>query len=96
MNDEQNKRIEDILRSLDGLQKAEANPFMATRIRNRLQQPPVMSRAWSWRLALVMMVIVLLNMLTIRQFYFSGTKESGAESIAREYAISINDTYASW
>jgi hypothetical protein len=90
------KSIEDILRSLDGLQRAEANPFLATKIRNRLQQTPVMSRAWSWRLALVMTVIVLLNMITIRHFYYAGTKESGAEAIAREYAISINDTYASW
>lgn len=90
------KSIEDILRSLDGLQRAEANPFLATKICNRLQQTPVMSRAWSWRLALVMTVIVLLNMITIRHFYYAGTKESKAETIAREYAISINDTYASW
>jgi hypothetical protein len=95
MNDD-NKHIEDILGSLDGLQRAEANPFMATRIRNRLQRPAVLSRAWGWRLALVMTVIVLLNLITIRQFYYSGIKESGAETIAREYAISINDTYASW
>jgi hypothetical protein len=96
MNGDNDKRIEDILRSLDRLQRAEANPFMATRIRNRLHPTPVLSPAWSWCLAIVMVVIVLLNMLTIRQFYYTGTKEIRAEAIAREYALSINDTYASW
>ena len=40
---ENNERVQKILGSLDGMQRAEAPPFLYTRIRARLQEQPLTS-----------------------------------------------------
>src|SRR5437868_5049413 len=91
--------IEEIINSLDGTARAQSNPFLAAKIRYRMQQASrtLLPAQWSWRLALVMAAIVLLNIFTIRYILSDhSVKESvgtGTEALAKEYSISIPDSY---
>jgi hypothetical protein len=89
-----NRSIEQILQSLDGIQSAEANPFLATRLRERMKQAekPLLSGRWGWRLAAVMTVVVVMNLITIKQLSNRNDNVSGA-AIVREYSITLPDTY---
>jgi hypothetical protein len=96
MENNTTKRVDDIMSSLDGIDRATANPFLAGKIRHRIQsyKQPVLSRQWSWRLVAAMLAIVLLNAVTI-QYMQDGNniKNKEAKAIATEYSISLSDTY---
>lgn len=94
MNREQ--RIDRVLNSLDGVQRAEANPFLYTKLQARLQRREggMLPFNWSWRLAAVMLTIVLLNAATIYHFYRQqGGRSSEAAVIAQDYSLSLPETY---
>jgi hypothetical protein len=96
MENNTNKRIDEIMGSLDGMDKATANPFLSGKIWHRIQSysQPVLSRRWSWWLAAAMLVIVLLNAITIQYMQYNGNiKNKEAKTIATEYSISLSDTY---
>jgi hypothetical protein len=93
MNADFDQRIEDTLSSLDGLQRAEPNPFLYTRIRGRMQsheKPAYVS--WAWAFALGLMIIA--NLVTIRNNQQRTTVSSTeAAVVASEYSITIPDSY---
>lgn len=89
------KKIDEVLNSLDGIQRAEANPFLYGKIKSRIEtakhavpQPMVL------RLAIALAIVIMLNLLTILQFN-SGEKRinAGVESVANEYSINLPQTY---
>lgn len=81
--------------SLEGIGRAEANPYVLTRIRARMDadRKAVLPVQWRWRLATIMVVFVLLNLLTIGFFNRKEQESQGTEAIAKEYAISLPDSY---
>ena len=94
MKSKPDNKIEDILNSLDGVSRAPANDFLLAKIRNRMQQhaQPFLPAQWGWRLALVLLAIVLLNAFTI-QYLRTDRSPAGVQAVATEYSISIPDSY---
>ena len=96
MKEDLHKKIEETLNSLDDLQRAEANPFLAAKIRHRLQEEthkPEVPAQWSWRLALVMIVFAVLNLITIQRLIKEKEENSGANAVATDYSISLPQAY---
>jgi hypothetical protein len=100
MNKEQNKKVEDILGSLDGLQKAVAPDFFYTRLKARMEKgfEPVSAKSWVLRPVYAMaalIVVIVINAAVI----FNGQNNTGEDtvadtdtfqSIAAEYALNDN------
>jgi len=96
------KRVEETLNSLDGMRRAEANPFLYTRIQARLQQ----SRSGLERLilmagkpafAFLLLVIVLATNIMVM---LKGTAEASAVkqeqtqfAVADEYHLDVPALY---
>ena len=95
MNKGLHKRIEETLNSLDGLQRAEANPYLYSKIRNRLQsENELMPKALAWRMIVVLAIVALVNVITIRHFQLQpASNKNGTELVANEYAIALPQTY---
>jgi hypothetical protein len=96
MKEDLHKKIGDTLNSLDGLQRAEANPFLAAKIWHRVQEAgrePVVPAQWSWRLAVVMIVFLILNLITAQQVMQEKEDNSGANAVATDYSISLPQAY---
>jgi hypothetical protein len=100
MNKDQNKKVEDILRSLDGVQKAVAPDFFYTRLKARMEKgfEPVGSKSWALRPVYAMaalVVVVLVNAAVIFNGQNNTTEDTVADtdrfqSVAAEYALNDN------
>ena len=99
MNNEQNKKLEDILGSLEGFQKAVAPDFFYTRLKARMEKgyEPVAQKSWVLRPAYAMaalIVVVLVNAAVI--YNGQPIKENTvadtdiSQSIAAEYSLNDN------
>ena len=96
MNKDLHSRIEETLNSLDDMQRAEANPYLYSKIRNQLQgQKEFIPKALAWRMIMALVIVALVNVFTIRHFSSQSTSsdKNGAELVANEYAIEIPQTY---
>jgi len=95
MNEELHKKIEETLASLDGMQRAEANPFLYSKIRNRMQAPAAfVPQNLAWRMVIALVVVALVNVFTIQHFSSAIPQtKNGAALVATEYAISLPQTY---
>ena len=100
MNNEQNKKVEEILGSLDGMQRSTAPDFFYTRLKARMEKGYESATPKSWILrpayALsALLVIVLVNAAVIlgrtetKQTNFAETDT--LQSIAAEYRLNDND-----
>jgi hypothetical protein len=97
-NNELNTKIENTLNSIDSLKTAEANPFLYSKIMNRIkeaEQPSVkFSHSYVWKLAVVFLFLITVNFLVLIS-YSGKYKESKTDSFTtflNEYSI-INQTY---
>ncbi len=91
---EKEKRINEILNAFEGVQPAEGNPFLATRVLQRIRTLQELPRARQWRLALVMAAVILLNLITIRQLHHpSEPSGNAARALASDYSITIPESY---
>ena len=95
MKGDLHNRIEQTLSSLDGMQRAEANPYLYSKIKNRLQgEKEFIPQQLAWRMITALAVVALVNVFTIRHFATAQKSESnGAEVVANEYAIELPQTY---
>ena len=96
------KRVEETLNSLDGMRRAEANPFLYTRIKARLQQPRsglerLILLAGKPAFAFLVLVIVLATNLMVM---LKGTAEASAVkqeqtqfAVADEYHLDVPALY---
>jgi hypothetical protein len=88
------KRIEEILNSLDDVQRAEANPFLFQKIKTRMQpkDEPMLTMQMGWRLAIALVTVLILNLFTFQHLKGEKTSEN-ASVINSEYSISLPDNY---
>ena len=96
MKNDLHKRIEETLNSLDNVERAEANPFLLAKIRHKLggETESILPLQWSWRLAVVMATVVIMNVFTMQNLLKNKSENSsGAGAVATEYSISIPDAY---
>lgn len=95
MSKDVQKQVEETLNSLDGMQRAEANPFLYSKIKSRLQSAKeIVPQQLAWRMIAALVVVALLNVFTLR--HFSEKTESdnrGVESVANEYSITLPQSY---
>jgi hypothetical protein len=87
------KKIEEALNSLDGMQRAEANPFLYGKIRYRLEGvKEFFPKQLAWRVVIALAIVAVINLFTF--FHFNSEKKnSGAEIVAKEYSIGLSHTY---
>jgi hypothetical protein len=92
-NDNTERRIEDALISLEGLQHAQANPFLYTKIEQRLRNKHegVTSSNTFYRLAFALIIFIVLNVFTYTKFHSvdatNGATKTGIEAFASEYGL---------
>jgi hypothetical protein len=100
--DDIEKRIDDTLNSLDNMRRAEANPFLFTRIQARMQQTRsgierVMALAGKPAFAFLVLVIVLVtNMVVMLKGSSEGptlTQEQTQFAVADEYDLNVPSLY---
>lgn len=87
-------RIDEIMNSLDGMSRAEAPPYLWSKVRNRLTpSSSILKPRLAW-MAAAMMVFLLLNVITLRHQRSPQVQTgSGSQSVANEYSISLPQTY---
>jgi hypothetical protein len=90
---ESNTRIDDILSSLDGAARAEAGPYFYSRLRARMEAG-LLPRPIAWRLALVLVLVAVLNVLTLKAVQQApAASDTMAQTIASEYSLTLPDSY---
>ncbi|MEO7393647.1 MAG: hypothetical protein ABIU11_01825 [Chitinophagaceae bacterium] len=101
MNNKRNNKVEDILGSLDGNQRASAPDFFYTRLKARMEKgfEPVRYKSWALRPVYAMaafVIVLLINVAVILQGVNSNEPATAnienetIQSIAAEY--NLNDT----
>lgn len=102
MENNRNNRIDEVLNSLDNVQRATAPDFFYTRLKARMEKELVaQSRKKSWVLRPVYILGVLLVVLAVNAaIIFKGSSSETSpsdtetmQSIASEYRINSNLTY---
>jgi hypothetical protein len=86
MNSE--KRINEVMKSLDGIQRAEAGPFLYTRIQSRIKDSVAeyTPARLIWLAAASLALLFVLNFSAIRHAV-SGSENTSIESIASGYNL---------
>ena len=90
-----NEEVEQAMQSLDGLQPATANPFLYTRImqrmKNRVQDKTYGSQMF--RLAMVLLIFIAINVFTYDKFAGSNTSDNktGVEAFASDYGLQLSE-----
>jgi len=87
-----NKEIEKTLQSWDDVKRSEANPFLYTRIEQKiedLETPWQTNRVWYWQLLLVA-GLVIFNLFTIATALSSNENQSVYDTVAEQYNISTD------
>lgn len=94
MKEDLHKRIEETMNSLDGMQKAEATPFLYGKIRSRLEGVrEYVPKQLAWRMVIALVIVAVMNVATIVHFNSDKEKSKGEELVAKEYSISLPQTY---
>lgn len=92
-----NNNIEDTLNSLDGLEKAKANPFLFTRITARMANSGEAPVKWGLvlRYAFLIMALVAINAIILVKYNRTSVKNNSeqqlSEYIASEYTTDSYD-----
>jgi hypothetical protein len=101
MNNKQNKKVEDILGSLDGTRRAATPDFFYTRLKARMEKgyEPVTQKSWVLRPVYAMAalaVIILVNAAVIFNGRTTNEKTVAdidiSQSVAAEYSLNDNNT----
>ncbi len=89
----QKNEIEEILKSLDGIQRSQANPFLFEKIKGRMQsqKSPIASPAFAkWAIALGL--ITMLNVFTWIKTNSDNRETDSLKALASEFGFT-NTTY---
>jgi hypothetical protein len=93
MEQDYTKRVDEILNSLDGMQRAEASPYFYSKLRNRMQTS-AMPRPLAWRLAMALVVVALLNVFTLKALHTNQpATDSSAQELASDYSLTLPSSY---
>jgi len=101
MENNRNNRIDEVLSSLDNVQRATAPDFFYTRLKARMEKELVAEPRKSWALRPIYILGVLLVVLAVNAaIIFKGSSSETSpsdtetmQSIASEYRINSNLTY---
>ena len=94
MKEDLHKKIEGTLSSLDGIKRAGANPFLYGKIRSRMENgKQFIPIQLGWRMVLALAIVAVINVFSILHFTSNKQEPEGAEMIAKEYSISLPQTY---
>jgi len=81
------------MNSFEGMGRADAPPYLWSKVRNRLQAPVPPAERWAWQLAAALTVFILVNIFTLRQLRHESRPGGGTQAVANEYSISLPQTY---
>ncbi|MFN8343900.1 MAG: hypothetical protein U0X91_02795 [Spirosomataceae bacterium] len=85
------EEIEQTLQSLEGIRRAEPNPYFYTRLQARMEQKFVKKTGWQWRPAYMyaaLGLVLLLNVVTVYTLTRTPAEHtSAADSFANEYGL---------
>ena len=89
-NKDLHSKVEQALRSFDQIKRAEANPFLFTRVIEKMQQPaPGILKPWVvWQLATSMVIIIGLN-IGIGLYAFNKKTTTGRQTESRYFTNHI-------
>jgi hypothetical protein len=98
MKNEKNiqKEVEQAMQSIEGMHRAEANPFLYTRVMQAIENKkagPASEKKWVPRLAFALLIFMSVNVYTFIHFQRSETQSTtkqGIEAFANEYGFSDN------
>lgn len=103
MNMEQNKKVEEIMNSLDGCNRAAAPDFFYTRLTARLENETAAPVKESWVLRPVFAVAALVMVLLVNGFVlfqrnnpnsnFTAAETDNLQSVAAEYRLNENTNF---
>lgn len=88
--------IEKTLNSLDGMDRAEVNPFLYTKIANRLDEQETSESRFNFKVAIaVVIVCLLINLVTYfyspwNSYTTEYDRETKLQTVATEYSFSNN------
>jgi hypothetical protein len=86
------QKVDRAMQSLDGLAPAEANPYLYTRIQQRLQnkQQSGSFSSMMFRLAVVLIIFIAINVFTFEKFSANtGSSKTTIESFATDYDLQV-------
>lgn len=91
--EDKNRRIEDTLNSLDGLNKAEPSAYLFDKITYRIQQPRIKAAVIPFSMvtaaAACVLLLVMLNIATINKQHKATS--SAMQEVANYYHLTNND-----
>jgi hypothetical protein len=95
MSNDIERRIDETLDSLNGMERATASPWMYNKVLSKMKaekEVPVI--AYRWRMAAAAIVILLVNVATVvHMMTASQQNNNGIEKLATEYSISLPEIY---
>ncbi|QNA43693.1 hypothetical protein [Lacibacter sediminis] len=96
MKKNQEQWIDEVMGSLQGIQPAEGNPYLHTRILARLQQNPARQSVqvkWVYTVAIAFTVMLLLNVMGWNMSFSNDEQDSvDIETVINEYELENNYT----
>ena len=96
MKKNQEQWIDEVMGSLQGIQPAEGNPYLHTRILARLQQNPARQAVqvkWVYTVAIAFTVMLLLNVMGWNMSFNNDEQETvDIETVINEYELENNYT----
>lgn len=96
MKKNQEQWIDEVMGSLQGMQPAEGNPYLHTRVLARLQQNPARQAVqvkWVYTVATAFVLMLLLNVMGWNMSFNSDDKDTvDIETVINEYELENNYT----
>ncbi|MEJ8840871.1 hypothetical protein WG954_00655 [Lacibacter sp. H375] len=96
MKKNQEQWIDEVMGSLQGIQPAEGNPYLHTRVLARLQQNPARQAVqvkWVYTVAIAFTVMLLLNVMGWNMSFNNDEQDSvDIETVINEYELENNYT----
>ncbi len=96
MKKNQEQWIDDLMGSLQGLQPAEGNPYLHTRVLARLQQSPARQPVqikWVYTVATAFVLMLLVNVMGWNMSFNNDEQETvDIETVINEYELENNYT----
>jgi hypothetical protein len=89
------KWISDILQSAKNIKPVESNPYMASRIEAKMQQPTttIISARWAFGSVVALALVLVIN-ITVWQSSAQSNQSPGLQQLVREYGFGNNDFYS--
>ncbi len=95
MKKNQEQWIDEVMGSLQGMQPAEGNPYLHTRVLARLQQTPARQAVqvkWVYAVATVFVLMFILNVVGWNTFSNDDQDTTDIETVINEYDLENNLT----